>query len=389
MSLVDVWKKMPETLQGKTVQQVLGLAGDGRLKDGNSTSIEFREYLAHITSSDLSIYANQCLETAFQDSGFALQDISNEVGKRLGFLLEHGRYRGTTNIVGFDGIWRTSDGVTILVEVKTTDAYRLSLDTTADYRRKLISQSKLTEDKSSILYIVGRADTGDLEAQVRGSRYAWDIRLISVEALLRLLRIKEELEDQQTVDRIRDILMPQEFTRVDGIIDLVFSATKESKKAPLEDEVEEAPLKKDKKFTKVSYRPGCVARLQTHLKETLVKQSPAIYATPDGSIAVSVAISREYESGTGTGYWYAFHPSQKEQLEKYEKAWVTFGCGSEKQILKIPFNDFVTWLPRFNKTENEDRFYWHIIIEQNQGSWVILVKSGEKRIPATQYLMKD
>jgi len=191
MPLVELWKKTPEQFHGKTIQQVLGFAGDGRLKDGNSTSVEFREFLAHLPSSELSLFANQCLETAFPDSGFALQDIANQVGNRLGFRVENGRYRGNPNALGFDGLWHTADGETILVEVKTTDAYRLSLDTAAEYRRKLIQEKKLSEDKSSILYIVGRSDTGDLEAQVRGSRYAWDIRLISVEALLRLLGIKE------------------------------------------------------------------------------------------------------------------------------------------------------------------------------------------------------
>jgi len=35
-----------------------------------------------------------------------------------------------------------------------------------------------------VLIVVGRQDTGELEAQIRGSRHAWDIRLISAEALL-------------------------------------------------------------------------------------------------------------------------------------------------------------------------------------------------------------
>jgi hypothetical protein len=51
----------------------------------------------------------------------------------------------------------------------------------------LITSGQLKEDQSSILIVVGREDTGDLEAQIRGSRHAWDVRLISVDALLRLM----------------------------------------------------------------------------------------------------------------------------------------------------------------------------------------------------------
>ena len=362
MALVDLWKSSPEQIKGKTIQQLLTFAGDGHLRDGNETSDELRSFLAHIPSDLLQDFAEHCLASSFTDGGLALQDIVNQVGRRLGFQVEDGRYRGVVGAVGFDGIWRAGEGAAILVEVKTTDAFRLSLDTTARYRRALIKQESIPEESSSILYVVGRSDTGDLEAQVRGSRHAWDIRIIGIRALFRVLKIKEELEDQNTVDRIRAILRPQEFTRVDGIIDLVFSATKEVTPDEIEEPDDEEEEKPAKKFTPVQFRDECVKRLQSFLEESLVKQTAAVYATPDGKTAVSCAISREYESRNSKGYWFAFHPAQKAMLESYSKAFVTFGCGSEATILVFPFQKFVTWLPLFNMTELEDRFYWHVRI---------------------------
>jgi hypothetical protein len=64
--------------------------------------------------------------------------------------------------VGFDGIWRTAEGDAILAEVKTTDVYRLSLETTATYRRDLIKKGALPEESSSILYVVGRSGTASM-----------------------------------------------------------------------------------------------------------------------------------------------------------------------------------------------------------------------------------
>jgi uncharacterized protein DUF1829 len=124
--------------QRKTIQQLLTFAGDGHLRDGNETSDEFRSFLAHIPSDLLQDAAEHCLATSFTDGGLTLQDIVNQVGRRLGFQVEDGRYRGVVGEVGFDGIWRAGEGAAILVEVKTTDAFRLSLDTTARYRRALI-----------------------------------------------------------------------------------------------------------------------------------------------------------------------------------------------------------------------------------------------------------
>jgi hypothetical protein len=72
--------------------------------------------------------------------------------------------------------------------------------------------------------VVGREDTGALEAQIRGSRYAWDIRLISVERLLKLLQVSERSEDSSTLNQIRQLLRPFEYTKIDGIIDVLFEA---------------------------------------------------------------------------------------------------------------------------------------------------------------------
>jgi hypothetical protein len=389
MPLIDIWKSTPEQLESKTIQQLLGFAGDGRLRDANDTSQEFRSFLRHVPSDWLVNFANQCLNESFPQSGFALQDVVNEVGRRLGFRVQEGRYRGAQGAVGLDGLWATEDRRTILVEVKTTDAYRLSLETTANYRSQLIQDQKVSEEESSILYIVGRNDTGDLEAQVRGSRHSWYVRIISVDALLRLLKIKEELEDPSTIERIRGVLTPHEFTRVDGIIDLVFTTTKEVKQ---EEDVEldteaDGRTETGKKFTPVSYRDACISRLQSHLRETLVQRTFAIFSSPDDTLGVMCAISREYAHGDRAGYWFAFRPFQKDALLAYPKAFVCFGCGSENQIVVFPYNEFIEWLPQMNTTESNDRFYWHVHISRNKKKFSLDTKREFENIDISRYLI--
>jgi hypothetical protein len=92
---------------------------DGKLRDGNETSAEFRQFLSHIPSDLLWTYAGQCLTSSFHDSGLALQDIVNQAGRRLGFKVEDGRYRGTAGEVGFDGIWGTAEGDAKLLDSLT------------------------------------------------------------------------------------------------------------------------------------------------------------------------------------------------------------------------------------------------------------------------------
>ena len=229
MALADLWLHSQPQLAGKHIQQIIAFAGDGKLRDGSTASNELRQFLAVVPSSALRQFASECLETSFADSGLALQEIVNQIGHRLGFTVEHGRYRGTQGAIGVDGIWILSDERSIIVEVKTTDAYRIDFDTIAGYRGALKTAGKVKEELSSILIIVGRQDTGDLEAQIRGSRHAWDIRLISVDGLLRLMTLKEEVEDPRTLQKIHNILFPMEFTKLDEIVNLVFSTAEDLK----------------------------------------------------------------------------------------------------------------------------------------------------------------
>ena len=91
MSLIELWQTSPEQLREKRVEQIIGFAGDGRLGDSNTAPAEFRAFLARIPSSILARYANECLADSLKDSGLALQDIINEIGRRLGFDVTAGR----------------------------------------------------------------------------------------------------------------------------------------------------------------------------------------------------------------------------------------------------------------------------------------------------------
>ena len=87
-------------------------------------------------------------------------------------------------------------------------------------------------------------------------------------------------------------------------------------------------------------------------------------------------------------YWFAFHPSQKNVLEEYEDAWICFGCGSESQLLLIPLNRFVQWLPFFNKTESDEREYWHVLIYKRGEEWDLYAKGGQANISITEFYLR-
>jgi hypothetical protein len=190
MPLIALWSSSPNVISQLAIEQIVANAGSGDLRDNSDCAQELREYLSQVSSEKLGEYIERCLTSHFSKSGSVLQDLTNELGRRLDYKVANGRYQGTVNQIGYDGIWVSPQGQTVVVEVKTTDAYRISLDTIAGYRDKLLKAGQIASPSSSLI-IVGREDTGELEAQIRGSRHAWDMRLISADALIKLVKLKE------------------------------------------------------------------------------------------------------------------------------------------------------------------------------------------------------
>jgi hypothetical protein len=164
MPLIALFNSSPMAVDELTIEQIVATAGDGNLKDESACSQELRGYLAQVPSPKVVNYVDRCLSTAFTKGGMVLQDLINELGRRLDYIVTNGRYQGTTSKIGFDGIWVSPEGATVIVEVKTTDTYRISLETIMGYREKLMSGSHVN-GKPSVLIVVGRDDTGELEAQ--------------------------------------------------------------------------------------------------------------------------------------------------------------------------------------------------------------------------------
>jgi hypothetical protein len=159
MPLLSLWKSDPETVDKFTIQQIVSFAGDGRLTDESECSSELRAYLSGIKTEKIAIYIDFCLSEQFDKSGSILQDLVNELGRRLDYVAENGLYSGRKNAIGNDGLWLSPENHAIVIEVKTTDAYRIPLDVIATYRSKLISAEKIDE-KSSILIVVGSTRYG-------------------------------------------------------------------------------------------------------------------------------------------------------------------------------------------------------------------------------------
>jgi hypothetical protein len=398
MPLLSFWKASPDDVRQLSIEQVVANAGDGILKDHSACSEELREYLRYVPTSKIGRYTDHCLSSGFQKSGMVLQDLVNELGRRLDYEVTDGLYQGTVNSVGFDGIWRSPEQHNLIIEVKTTDAYRLSLDTLADYRSKLTANGQVSK-ASSVLIVVGRKDTGELEAQIRGSRHAWDMRLISVEALLKLVALKENSEAPDTGLKIRSVLTPVEYTRLDRMIDVMFTTVKDveiSENDTSSDTTGDISDQEDRAGTwqvtdatlLQQKRDQIVAALAKRENTSFIRKSRALYRNPTDDVRLACAISKRYLGKNQNPYWYAFHPAWDEFLSAAQIGFYVLGCMDLNVAFAIPYADLKAILGLLHTTvPQEGDPYWHVQLRQEAGGLSIILPKQQKGFSLEPYAM--
>jgi hypothetical protein len=396
VSLVQLSAKSPELLYGYSINQIVAIAGNGALTDNSECSKELRQYLSELNAERLFKHIDYCLSNSFEKSGHVLQDLVNELGQRLDYEVQNGLYHGKHGQIGFDGIWTAPNGHSIVVEVKTTDTYRINLDSgAAKYRRQLIEAGKIGE-QSSILIVVGRQDTGDLEAQIRGSRHAWDARIISTDALMKLVDLKVNSDEDETTEKIRNVLVPFEYTRLDNIIDVMFAAAKDVGAAAIDSELPELSPSGEESADVVykqehtpkaildAVRNRAIASLGLREATPLVAHKRAQFWSGDKTTRVVCPVSKKYESG---GYWYAFHPHQKAFLSDAAQGYLLLGCIDSDVAYALPLSFVEGLLPYLNTTENGDRTYWHIHLQPSEIGYQILIPKKSQRLSLQDYAL--
>lgn len=221
-----LWDNDSVSVYNMKLKQVIVLAGDGIIEH-KDTYEELRLFFTKIDTTMIFKFIKECLseekEDKFDGRGFILQDLINEIGRRFGYKVIHGLYKGKKGANGFDGLWYNPNGSSIIIESKTSDAYTLNIDSIIGYRKKLLANHQIVRNECSILIVLGREDKNTFLNIVKGSNETQNIRIISVAALSKLLEIYENSGQNKTIqNKIMNLLVPHDFVQLDNLVDLVF-----------------------------------------------------------------------------------------------------------------------------------------------------------------------
>lgn len=214
MDLVTLARNNPDAFEKKTIDQIVAITDDGKLHDGSECARQVREFLKFQDADRIAKYANYCLKHPSELNNAALQDIVNEIGRRLEFDVVYGKYFGSRQPEGYDGLWASGPNQLVIV-CKIADDYKVDIDGLM-HNFEDGPQAEKTGMSFAGLIVVGQQETWDLERQIRGGRYAASVRVVSIQSLLKLLLIHDK--QPKRVAKITSLLLPHDFTRLDHLV---------------------------------------------------------------------------------------------------------------------------------------------------------------------------
>jgi len=220
--------------------------------------------------------------------------------------------------------------------------------------------------------------------------------VLSIEALVKLLDLRETVNDNRVLNQINEILKPLEYTRLDRLIDLLFITSQDNFIDKEERELEDiytttsTVTNNTERGTPVNYHDECIEVISKALKKTFIKQSKSTYLSSDNSTSLTCAVSKMYPTKRTELYWFAFHPHQKDFLEEYSHSYVSFGCGDKEKIALIPLDKFLPLNSSMNMTTKNNRSYWHVKIHIEKGKLEIEqpLSPSSQRIDISEFLIK-
>jgi hypothetical protein len=214
---------------------------------------------------------------------------------------------------------------------------------------------------------------------------------------MKLVQLKEKLDDEKTIKQISEILRPLEFTRLDKLIEIVFETTQDIQLDPNEELSNEVDSSKDDsdevkeqeevkhRSVPVNFQDQCLQKIESKFNTSLVKSTRAGYQTIDGEKGFLCCISKQHKGKSYLKYWFAFHPHQELFLKKFKTAYVVYGCGSANNTFLIPFDILQEEHEYLWTTEKESRIYWHIVIHEKDNKFEWQIHKKDMMIDLEQY----
>lgn len=206
---------------------------------------------------------------------------------------------------------------------------------------------------------------------------------------------------------MRSLLTPIEYTRLDRMVDVMFSTATDVEEETTPDE---QPVYKSMagqlssnrqasqsagglgnqiaKIEKGTWHFTDAHELQTkreqimaalgHRKSvSLVRKSRALFWNSKRNVRVACAMSKRYLGRHQAPYWYAYHPQWDMFLQEAETGFFVLGCMDLETAFAVPHAFMTKLLPLLNTTTSKSgSIYWHVhLVGQGSSFGISIPKS--------------
>ncbi|MFL5294810.1 MAG: hypothetical protein ACJ798_00370, partial [Phenylobacterium sp.] len=201
----------------------------------------------------------------------------------------------------------------------------------------------------------------------------------------------------------RSLLIPREYTRLDRMVDVMFSTAADIETAASESpdllepdmgaKVVTATDSKDPRektpyeFTDSNLlqrkRELILEALSRREGRSLIRKSRALYSSVDHEVRAALTISKRYPNRVL--YWYAYHPQWDAFLSEASRSFLVLGSMDLDYALAIPRDVFSPLLGSLNTTTRDGSTYWHIHLVDHDGELSLVRSQGAGVVPLAKY----
>ncbi len=409
MNLVERLEQNPGYILSHSLRELLSLASEcAEGGDKPLTSEQFQSYLANqlITPSKLYEYVDSSLTGHISCAGYVVRDIANELGSRLGFAVDRGTGSLPSAAPSYDGVWFHRDSMAIAVDLCIGPRKPNDIRNLLELHKESVSKRKAGKPMS-MLFVVGRDNTSQLENIVRNLDCAKYVRVVSLDKLATMLLLFEASPSNRYGDRLRALLEPEDYVRIDSIIDLAAEAPGFEKLKQSRENITEVRKKDSRaapdtssnhngddvlKGSNASIRAGVILAFNNKHSAQLVKGrgSQTFYSADRYGHGVCVLISRLGQgSNSGDVYWFGYSYKQNELLKNRKKGYLAFACAGKRNagVYVIPHQVFARHMHLINQAMLHGRPRWHIHLQSLHGQ-MYLKLPGHEPLNIEEYRME-
>ena len=223
------------------------------------------------------------------------------------------------------------------------------------------------------------------------------MRIIGVDALAKLMRVNLSTFSQEVTEKIHTILQPFEYTRVDKIVDVVFTTIEDkTHESDSFDEVQDKgtartqrQIDKTPRSILDAKKVAAAQRLSAKLGRPLVRKRYSLYSDSTDQLHAVIAVSKRYTRSGSDFYWYAYHNEpQRTFLRVADKGYMVFALADSEESFAVPYEVLEKHWDHFYETvQDNGSLYKHIYIYHELGNFHLRVnKIGGTEIDLSQYL---